>query len=539
MTLISDGLVGTEATASSTEITQNPDELYQTVGQVVTDEFIEAEVQSTMTPRLVYEKIRDPETYDVIIDSKVRLEDYESVVPAEDIAWARALAQPLAGKNVMFINPTLDGGGVAMLRPPLINLLRELGVDAHWFVMAPDEAAFKVTKKIHNISQRVAAEEDRLRDADKAIHQDWTKRNAEVLAESMTRADVIVIDDPQPTGLIKYIKELNPSAKIVFRNHIQTNRERMADPNSAQGEVWAYQHDECGVNLVDAYVAHPVADFVPAEMDDRLFYAPATVDYPHEDLVRTLSQKEIDDGLNFIDQHLVESGQQPLDRHRRRVALVARFDPSKGMDLAMEIYAAARQKILAKGLTAEELPELMIVGNGSVDDPDGAWMQPTMMHLREEKYADFKDDIKVVRLAHSYVAMNALMHVCDVGLQTSTKEGLETRITDWIMHGKPVIINKRGGMPLQVVDHESGFIVDPDAPDYIDQASNHLVDLFTRPEEYARMSQRASELAVGFNNREFGTVANVSRWLRVFNSVLFDTVPKGDRHWQISELNKN
>lgn len=29
----------------------------------------------------------------------------------------------------------MEGGGVAMLRPPLIHILRMLGVDAHWFVM--------------------------------------------------------------------------------------------------------------------------------------------------------------------------------------------------------------------------------------------------------------------------------------------------------------------------------------------------------------------------------------------------------------------
>ncbi|MGX5733267.1 hypothetical protein [Bosea thiooxidans] len=52
----------------------------------------------------------------------------------------RALLPILEGHRVWMVNSTSRGGGEAELLPPLLALLRELGVDANWLVMEADDA---------------------------------------------------------------------------------------------------------------------------------------------------------------------------------------------------------------------------------------------------------------------------------------------------------------------------------------------------------------------------------------------------------------
>src|SRR5665648_1292192 len=87
----------------------------------------------------------------------VSLADYESVATLS--AAVRTLRQDaqsrlpaLKGRRVVMVNSTSHGGGVAELLPPLLGLMRELGVDANWLVMEThDPAFFRLTKRLHNL----------------------------------------------------------------------------------------------------------------------------------------------------------------------------------------------------------------------------------------------------------------------------------------------------------------------------------------------------------------------------------------------------
>ncbi|MEX0934182.1 MAG: hypothetical protein WDZ42_00095, partial [Candidatus Saccharimonadales bacterium] len=172
----------------------------------------------------IFQLSRDNDTYEVDIESSITLEDYRSITLEEDWGLLQKFASDNQGKRVVFINPTMAGGGVAMLRPPLVHMLRCLGVDAHWFVMEPfsDRRAnpFIFTKQMHNILQRQAPEDERITTEGKLIHQRWNEENAKTLINqpAITSADVIVIDDPQPAPLKKHIEKVNPDAKWLWRN---------------------------------------------------------------------------------------------------------------------------------------------------------------------------------------------------------------------------------------------------------------------------------------------------------------------------------
>ncbi|MGH7195159.1 MAG: glycosyltransferase [Candidatus Saccharimonadales bacterium] len=511
------------------------------------------EAKSSGRDQEVFRVSRNSETYEANVESGLTLKDYKSITRPEDWDYLLGQAETLQGKGVVFINPTMEGGGVAMMRPPLVHLLKSLGVDARWYVMngpGDPEAAnpFLFTKLMHNITQRRTPPDVHISEDGKATHQEWNAENSPVLEAQppIQNADYIIIDDPQPTPLIAGLKQANPSAKFVWRNHIDNDGELMMDPTTPQGEVWQYLRDDCHVSQVDAAVFHPVEDFVPADIKEKTFFMPATVE-PHDDLNKPLEQAEINSGIEFINREIaIKNGeliaegrlddiQSLLDLNRRRITLVARFDESKGMDKAMALGMRARQMMRETGLEDDELPEVVIVGNGSVDDPSGIPMYEKMLENRRVNYNDDKEHVLVMRLKHNYAAMNALMRVSDIGMQTSEAEGCETRITDWIEHGVPVVVSNRGGMPLQIVEGQSGHIIDFDQPDFdIESGAEFINQLLTDPEKYASMSASTRELGHKFNSREFTTTANATRWLRIFNAL--EAGDPADKTWQVGQL---
>lgn len=503
----------------------------------------------------VYRVQWDPNTYEVHVDSDVTLNDYRERTLPEDWALMEEFAAGAQGKSVVFLNPTYEGGGVAMLRPPLVHMLRQLGVDAHWFVMAPMQDTskgnpFVVTKLMHNISQRQAGDA-RISEEGKALHKAWADENLAVLGRQpeILDADVLFYDDPQPTPLLEEFRRRNPSAKIVWRNHIDTDAHLMANGATPQGEVSRYLLYELGLIHADAVIAHPVERFVHEEFKGRAFFAPATTD-PFDDLNRPLTEAEQDAGFDFINDEIVaknlefaaqgrfEDMQSLMDPNKRHITLIARFDESKGMDKAMELGVQARRRMRAMGVPENELPEVVIVGNGSVDDPSGVPMYEKVLKLRRERYPSEKEDIIVMRLKHNYAAMSALMHKSTLITQTSMAEGCETRVSDAIEHGVPVIVSNRGGIPTQVVEGESGYVLDFSRPDFdLPRGAQIIAELLTDADRYKALVASTHRKAKEFNSRDFTTVANVTRLLRVFNAVLTAEGPvKADRLWHMGDL---
>ena len=476
-----------------------------------------------------FQKIYNPRTLEVRVKSSVRFSDYIRVTPPADLAALKTFAKRFKGRKLLFINATYAGGGVAIMRTPLLHLLRLLGVDAHWYVLAESAEAFHITKrKFHNVLQDVAGPGVELTAADKKVYEAWINRNARKLAKPLKSADVIVIDDWQPSGLIQFIKQHNPKAKIIFRNHIHSEGQLMGQPGTPQHTTWRYVWEHNQVNRADVFVAHPREEFVPPEVPAaKTFYMPATSDLL-DDLNRPLTAGEINQGLRFVNRHLkANHNQLPIDRERPYMVLIARFDPSKGMPNALEAYAKLRQLLQAKKVKPAHIPQLVIVGNGSVDDPDGVPILKQIMELREGPYAKYKDDIKVARLPHNDIALNALMRSAALALQPSTKEGFESRVTDAILAGVPVIGSNRGGIPLQITEGRSGYIIDPaDTTAWAEE----IAYFFTNPQHADFMRAECRKLAKSFNY-EYTTVPNAICWLYLSHNLVTRPVFVGNRQW--------
>jgi trehalose synthase len=122
--------------------------------------------------------------------------DYADHADRSLIEQVEASAEALRGLRVVHINATPDGGGVAEILRSLVPLSRSLGLDAHWFVLPPDDGFFDVTKRMHNWLQGAAG---RLQPRFKRTYLGYLRQLAELT--DRIHADVWVIHDPQPLPL--------------------------------------------------------------------------------------------------------------------------------------------------------------------------------------------------------------------------------------------------------------------------------------------------------------------------------------------------
>ena len=138
-----------------------------------------------------------------------------------------------------------------------------------------------------------------------------------------------------------------------------------------------------------------------------------------------------------------------IDVDRPLITQVSRFDPWKDPMGVIDAYRAV----------TEELPEvqLALVGSMATDDPEG-W--EFFQHTFE--YADGDPDIKILNNLNNVgaIEVNAFQSQSDVCLQKSIREGFGLTVTEALWKGRPTVAGNVGGIPLQIEDGVSGYLVD-------------------------------------------------------------------------------
>jgi len=436
------------------------------------------------------------------------LDAYKKVSDTKQFSQLLKQADSFGNKKILFINATPQGGGVALMRHSLMRIYRELGVSASWHVTIEDPAIFQITKaKFHNILQDVAEADTELEDSDMKLFDKWSQQNYSLLKPAISKADVVVIDDPQPSGMIPLIRK-DFDKPIVYRSHIHLMADLAGLVDTPQNKTWKFIWEK--IKFVDLFVAHPKPQFVPNDVPrKKLLYQGATTDRL-DGLNKTLADEQIKYYSGVFNQMLLSEGQKPLDLHRDFIVQIARFDPSKGIVDVLESYRIFREK--HKNTT--NAPQLVIAGNGSVDDPDGAPIYQLVRQLLEtSEYKEIADDIKVLRIGHMDQILNMLFQTCKVALQLSHKEGFEDKVSGALYKGKPVIISNTGGIPLQVMEKENGYLVEPGDTQ---QTAQYLRKLFEEKNLYQKMSQNAIKLV----NPHVNEIAGAVFWLFTANRLL-------------------
>ena len=346
------------------------------------------------------------------------LEKYVPIVGAEVIDHLRHLAEPLRGSRVVHVNSTHEGGGVAEILSWLIPFNQELGLETSWEVIEGDPEFYQCTKSFHNGLQGapVAIPAKQL-----AAYEQTNRDNAERLRGLLSEADFVFIHDPQPAPLLHFCPE--HKGKWVWRCHIDLSRPHRA--------VWKYLRDWVG--SYDASI-WSLADFAQPLPHPLYLIAPS---------IDPLSQKNRDLYRGEVDAVFDLHG---LDPDLPLITQVSRYDRFKDPLGVIRSYQLAR----------EYTPlQLVLAGGGAADDPEGEEV------LREVREAAGDDpNIHILLLpADSHREINALQRASTIVLQKSTREGFGLTVTEALWKGKPVIGGNTGGIRLQVINHQTGFLV--------------------------------------------------------------------------------
>ena len=346
------------------------------------------------------------------------LEKYVPIVGAEVIDHLRHLAEPLRGSRVVHVNSTREGGGVAEILSWLIPFKQELGLETSWEVIEGGPEFYQCTKSFHNGLQGapVAIPPRQL-----ASYEQTNRDNAERLRGLLSEADFVFIHDPQPAPLFQFCPE--HKGKWVWRCHIDLSRPHRA--------VWKYLRDWVG--SYDASI-WSLADFAQPLPHPLYLIAPS---------IDPLSQKNRDLYPGEVDAVFDRHG---LDPDLPLITQVSRYDRFKDPLGVIRSYQLAR----------EYTPlQLVLAGGGAADDPEGEEV------LREVREAAGDDpNIHILLLpADSHREINALQRASTIVLQKSTREGFGLTVTEALWKGKPVIGGNTGGIRLQVINHQTGFLV--------------------------------------------------------------------------------
>ncbi len=399
------------------------------------------------------------------------VEHYARSAGHEAIAELRRLAAPLQGVRILHVNSTPYGGGVAELLRSEVPLLRDLGLHADWSLISGDNTFFGVTKLIHNGLQ--GATQD-LSATERETYLTHAVRNAQLLEGEY---DIVVIHDPQPLPILHYHGRDN--AKWIWRCHIDTS-----SPNP---HTWEFLRP-----FLDGYDAagFTMQEFVPPGFPDiRVSVVPPAID-PQSPKNMELPLDTAQEILQWIGIH----PEQPL------VTQVSRFDPWKDPLGVIVAFQLAKRSIPRL--------QLALVGSMALDDPEG-W------HMYEQIQAAAKDDPAIHIFTNltgvGNVEVNAFQRLSTVVIQKSLREGFGLVVSETLWKSTPVVAGRAGGIPLQLQDGVSGFLIDSS-----EQCAEKIVWLVNHPDEAHAIGKRGRQAV----HKHFLLPRLIADHLRLYAKVL-------------------
>ncbi|MFW6117107.1 MAG: glycosyltransferase [Thermoproteota archaeon] len=346
------------------------------------------------------------------------IDQYSNIVGQNAIDEIKELARRLKGGTITHINTARKGGGVAEILKNLVPLANSVGLKARWYVMGGPPDFFDVTKSFHKALQ---GKELTLSDAMKEIYLENNRRYAEELSLD---SDVVIVHDPQPAPLISSLKR--EDRKFLWRCHI--------DIAEADLDYWNFLKQ-----FVDEYDAliFSLDRYIREDVRDKKFFVVSPSIDPLSDKNKHLSPDRVLKTLRRYD----------IDPDRPIVTQVGRFDYFKDPLGVIDCYKIVKKKV----------PEaqLVLVGNIPQDDPEGeVWLEKT------KSKAEGLKDVHILSHGVDDLEVNCLQRGSTVILQKSLREGFGLTVTEALWKATPVVGTRTGGIPLQVIDGVTGFLVD-------------------------------------------------------------------------------
>jgi trehalose synthase len=400
------------------------------------------------------------------------IESYRPVIGDERMDEILTLANRLRDARVLHVNATAFGGGVAEILGTLVPLMNDIGLNADWQIIKGADEFFNVTKAMHNSLQ--------------GMYYDWTpemreiwlnhnRLNAELFDEPY---DFVIIHDPQPAAMLSFLNERLGGrwGRWIWRCHI--------DLTEAQVQVWDFLRPH--IEIYDGAI-FTLPAFVKEDLTGPQIFTIAPAIDP-------LSPKNVELPDETVDGILQRYGVDPA---RPMVTQISRFDPWKDPLGVIDVYRHVKQ----------EVPELQLVMIASMasDDPEGwDWYERTVRRAGE----DF--DIHILSNLNGVgnLEVNAFQRAARVVIQKSIREGFGLVVSEALWKGRPVVAGNVGGIPLQIANGETGYLVNTS-----EECAEKVLLLLRDPDTAARMGTAGIE----YVRERFLTTRYLRDYLDIFS----------------------
>jgi trehalose synthase len=377
------------------------------------------------------------------------------------------------GRVLWNVNSTARGGGVAEMLVSLLAYARGAGIDARWVVIAGDEDFFALTKRIHNFLHGSSGDGGELGVDERRVFDEVTERNAAEFRELIKPEDVVIIHDPQPAGLIPAVREIG--CPVVWRCHVGLD-----EPHPLARKAWEFLMPY--VRDADAYVfsreafawegLEKAVTIIPPSIDA---FSPKNEELDRERVLAILTVAGLNEGggdaaptftrldgsPGRVDRTAQRWERRPLRSSDRVVVQVSRWDALKD---PIGVIRGFAQHV------APAVPDAHLVYAGPdvesvTDDPEGGRVLSQAIAEYEAMPEEVAERVHLVALPMTDVQenaaiVNALQRRADVVVQKSLAEGFGLTVAEAMWKARPVVASRIGGIQDQIVDGETGILLD-------------------------------------------------------------------------------
>jgi trehalose synthase len=381
----------------------------------------------------------------------------------------------LESRTFWNVNSTAHGGGVAEMLRSLIGYTRGGGSDSRWVAITGDPEFFRITKRLHNRLHGHEGDGGPLGEAERAAYERCCEDNAELMAERLRPADVVLLHDPQTAGMIPRL--LSTGVPVIWRAHVGID-----PPNDLAREAWRFL-----IPYVER--AHAYVFSFRLYLWEGLDPAKLTVIAPSIDAFSPKNHAMAFTGVTAV----LRAAGLAADHHHSSRAVFERLDGTVGRVESQAKLVEERQLRLdvpllaqvsrwdrlkdplgvlaafAEHVRADDEPHLLLAGpdvTAVADDPEGqevfseveaAWSGLPRRVRRRVHLAL----LPMANVDENAVIVNALQRRADVVAQKSLAEGFGLTVAEAMWKGRPVVASEIGGIRGQIEDGRTGFLVDP------------------------------------------------------------------------------
>lgn len=426
---------------------------------------------------------------------------FEEVEP--DIERAREL---LAGRVIWHINSTARGGGVAEMLRSYLAYARGVGVDVRWVVVGGDPGFFAVTKRLHNNLHGDPGDGGEMGPAQSRTYEAALEEGAAALAELVSPGDVVFLHDPQTAGLAPGLRPLGVA--VVWRCHVGVDGH-----NALVRRGWDFLRRYLAD--VDALIFSRREFIWDGFEDRRIWIMPPTIDAfsPKNQemgadvvasILGTIGLAE--DGSPATPGFTLDDGSAATVGRRANIVQEAPLPPGVPVVAQVSRWDRLKDPIGVLRCFAESVSggdaHLVLAGpdvEAVTDDPEGREVLGEVRSAYAGLAAGARERVHLVSLPmddldENAAMVNAIQRRADIVLQKSIAEGFGLTVAEAMWKARPVVAGRVGGIQDQIVDGESGVLVED--PRDLEAVGRAIDGLLADPRRAQQIGDAARERVI-------------------------------------------